>query len=274
MGWITFVGLALAVLLSASLHAASVIIVEVPDDDAIPVTIKNVVDGDTVELRDGRRVRLVGYDAYELTESLGALARRALSDLCAGEAYLDIDDYEPRDRYGRVLGYLWCRRGAGDVVWYVSAQKYFILGEGRKYVKRLLHIPPDEHPHSVWTTRHVVKFDKVTEIYVYNDTRSPHRMHDDSIVLTSGVYELHYGGRVARLRLMNGTHTAVIHLPENAATETAPAAAPTAAVQTATETTATTEKPYARFITYAAVVAAVAVLAVYMARRGRPRARR
>jgi hypothetical protein len=228
----------LALLLVAHLYA-SVIIVEVPDDDASPVFVANVVDGDTVELLDGRRVRPVGYDAYELSEPLGALARQELRSLCLGEAYLDVDDLEPRDRYGRVLGYLWCRRGAGDVTWYVSVQKHFIVGDGRKYVKRLLYIPPDEHPYTLWMTRHTVRFNRAVEIYVYNDTKSPHKIYGDAVVLTSGVYEVYYGGQLAaRLRLMSHTpNTTTINLP------TANAAAPTERVtvtQTVTRTVTTT----------------------------------
>jgi endonuclease YncB( thermonuclease family) len=56
----------LALLLVAHLYASVVVVIEMPDDDARPVFIRDVVDGDTVELADGRRVRLVGYDAYEL----------------------------------------------------------------------------------------------------------------------------------------------------------------------------------------------------------------
>ena len=112
------------------------------------------------------------YDAYELSEPLGPLAKAALESLCRGVAYLDIDDREPFDNYGRVLGYLWCPMKDGSRVWHVSVQKHFIAGEGARYVKRLLHILPDEHPYRVWTTRHVVVFDKPVEIYV---TTTPNR---------------------------------------------------------------------------------------------------
>ena len=274
MGQITSAWAVLTILLAAHLHA-SVVIVEVPDDDAVPVHVVNVVDGDTVELSDGRRLRLVGYDAYELSEPLGAPAKQELRSLCPGEAYLDVDDLEPQDRYGRVLGYLWCRRGAGDVVWYVSVQKHFTVGDGRIYVKRLLHIPPDEHPHTLWTTRHIVKFNTAVEIYVYNDTKSPHKLHGDTVVLTSGVYEVYYGGLLAaRLRLMSHTpNTAIINLP---AANTTPAPTATAAAGTQTAATAVVdEKPHACPTAYAAVVVAVAtaVLIIYAA-CGRPTARR
>jgi hypothetical protein len=237
------------ILLAAFLYA-SVVIVEVPDDDARPVLITGVVDGDTVDVSGGRRVRLVGYDAYELSEPLGTLARQELRSLCLGEAYLDVDDLEPRDRYGRTLGYMWCRRGVGNITWYVSVQKHFIVGDGRTYVKRLLYIPPDEHPYTLWMTRHTIRFDRAVEIYVYNDTKSPYKLHGDAVVLTSGVYEVYYGGQlVARLRLMSHTpSTTTINLPTaNTTAGAAPATAPTEAqrvtvtvTQTVTRTVTTT----------------------------------
>jgi hypothetical protein len=70
----------LALLLVAHLYASIVVVIEMPDDDARPVFIRDVVDCDTVELAD-RRVRLVGYDAFELSEPLGALARQELRSL-------------------------------------------------------------------------------------------------------------------------------------------------------------------------------------------------
>jgi hypothetical protein len=227
-------------LLAAPLYA-SVVIVEVPDDDAKPVFIRDMVDGDTVEPADGQRVRLVGYDAYELSEPLGALARQELRSLCLGEAYLDVDDLEPQDRYSRVLGYLWCCRGAGNITWYVNVQKHFIVGDGRIYVKRLLYIPPDEHPYTLWMTRHIIRFNRAVEIYVYNDTKSPYKLHGDAVVLTSGVYELYYGGQLAaRLRLMNHTpNTTTINLP-TANTTAGAAPAPTATVTTTVTRTVTT----------------------------------
>jgi hypothetical protein len=300
------VGVVLMISLAAFLYASVVVVIEVPDDDARLVFVVNVVDGDTVDLAD-RRVRLVGYDAYELSEPLGALARQELRSLCPGEAYLDVDDLEPQDRYGRILGYLWCRRGAGNTTWYVSVQKHFIVGDGRVYVKRLLYIPPDEHPYTLWMTRHVVKFNRAVEIYVYNDTKSPHKIYGDAVVLTSGIYEVYYGGQlVARLRLMSHTpNTTTINPPTtNAAaptervtvtvtqtvtrtvTTTQTITSTTTLIRTATlrETTTVTyvvtktvtttvvvEKPYVHPITYVVIAAAVAaaVLAAYLTRRGR-----
>jgi endonuclease YncB( thermonuclease family) len=73
-------------------------------------TVERVADGDTVQLVDGRRVRLVQIDAPELTgECYGQTALAVLRDLLpagtrvslAGEAVLD-----DRDEHGRLLRYV------------------------------------------------------------------------------------------------------------------------------------------------------------------------
>ena len=151
---------------------AAVVFIEVTDGDATQVQISYAVDGDTITLADGRRVRLMSYDTYELSEPLGPPARAALEDLCRDAAYSDVDNYEPFDNYGRVLGYLWCPKTGENRTWHVSVQNYFIAGEGARYVKRLLHILPDEHPYAEWTARHVVVLSGPVEIYV---TTTPNR---------------------------------------------------------------------------------------------------
>ncbi len=153
-------------------------------------------------------------------------------------------------------------------------------------------------------TRHTVRFNRAVEIYVYNDTKSPHKIYGDAVVLTSGVYEVYYGGQlVARLRLMSHTPNTTINLPNTTAgaaptvttltvTQTVTRTVTTTTTQTITLTTtlirtlretttvtktATTtvtnvvvvEKPYIHPITYVATAAAVAmaVLAAYLTRR-------
>ena len=249
--------------LAASIYAA-VVIIEIPDHDATQIQMLYAVDGDTITLADGRRVRLVGYDTYELSEPLGPPARTALESLCRGAAYLDVDNYEPFDNYGRVLGYLWCPKTGENRTWHVSVQKYFIAGEGARYVKRLLYIPPDEHPYTVWTARHVVAFSRPVEIYVYNDTKSPHRLYIDRLMLTSGVYEIYYDGRhVATLNLISETpQTVHIELQEEATPPPAATTTVTKTVATTKTTTATTTKTEKTTITQATAVTTTTYLTV------------
>jgi len=98
--------------------------------------VTRVVDGDTYELSDGRRVRLIGVDTPELhasaklerdaertgrdartIQALGEAASRYAKQLMTGrEVVLEFDPANAatghRDRYGRTLAYVWVVRGS------------------------------------------------------------------------------------------------------------------------------------------------------------------
>ncbi|MFZ8849225.1 MAG: thermonuclease family protein, partial [Thermoproteota archaeon] len=115
--------------------------------DSIKVDLIRVIDGDTVEVsswNEKRRVRIVGYDAYELSEPKGLEAKSYLEYLCVNaEVYLDVDDLEPKDKYNRTLGYLYCKKENEEI--YRSVTKSFLILRP-DLVKKPLQIPPDEHP--------------------------------------------------------------------------------------------------------------------------------
>ena len=71
--------------------------------------VGQVVDGDTFRCRDGRKVRLTGVDSPEQQQGpYGAKARQALIRLLpVGVAVRLEHDVAPRDRYGRLLAYVW-----------------------------------------------------------------------------------------------------------------------------------------------------------------------
>jgi len=80
-------------------------------------TVARVVDGDTIQVRIGgedEKVRLIGIDTPEthgpggLRECFGSEAtRRAQALLPTGTAVRLVRDVEPRDRYGRLLAYVY-----------------------------------------------------------------------------------------------------------------------------------------------------------------------
>ena len=108
-------------------------------------TVERVVDGDTIVLADGRRVRLVQIDAPEVAErecySRGSTAalRRLLPDGVRVELQADpaLDDV---DRYGRLLRYV--RRGGTNVnltlVRNGAAAPYFFDGDRGRYAGEFL----------------------------------------------------------------------------------------------------------------------------------------
>ncbi len=88
-----------------------------------PVVVTNVHDGDTVSIRikslfgiatTTEKVRLIGIDAPEFRdEPWGRRAKKHLKKLInesGGSVYLEYD-LDRRDKYGRLLAYLWDKKG-------------------------------------------------------------------------------------------------------------------------------------------------------------------
>lgn len=76
------------------------------------VTVRHVLDGDTVILADERQIRLIGINTPELgkdgqpDQPLAAAARDRLRDLAQGKQVRLVFEDESRDRYGRWLAHL------------------------------------------------------------------------------------------------------------------------------------------------------------------------
>jgi micrococcal nuclease len=72
-------------------------------------TITRIVDGDTIECGRRGRVRLIGIDAPESDqEPFGSQATAALSALIQPGSVVQLElDVETRDRYDRLLAYVW-----------------------------------------------------------------------------------------------------------------------------------------------------------------------
>jgi micrococcal nuclease len=113
--------------------------------------ISRVVDGDTVVLSDGRKVRLIGIDTPEVyfsekllkdskksgqdIDTIQALGKRAsefTKKLCLGKKVRVEYDVEKKDRYGRTLAYIYLEDGT-----FVNAK---IVEEG---FAQVLTIPPN-----------------------------------------------------------------------------------------------------------------------------------
>jgi micrococcal nuclease len=87
--------------------------------------VEYVQDGDTLRCRGGERVRLLLIDTPELSQRpFGDQARRALQRLVPPGTRVTLEtDRQPRDRYQRLLAYVWTRDSArvpsadGSLVW-------------------------------------------------------------------------------------------------------------------------------------------------------------
>jgi micrococcal nuclease len=75
------------------------------------VTVAKVIDGDTVELTDGRRVRYEQINAPETNEEFGSGARELNDTLVYGKSVRLEAGSETLDIYGRTLGFVWLADG-------------------------------------------------------------------------------------------------------------------------------------------------------------------
>jgi endonuclease YncB( thermonuclease family) len=80
-----------------------------PVRETIPCELTRIVDGDTIECRRAGRVRLIGMDTPEAgQEPYAEMATHALSALLEQANAVGLErDVELRDRYGRMLAYVW-----------------------------------------------------------------------------------------------------------------------------------------------------------------------
>lgn len=71
-------------------------------------TVVRVIDGDTIEVAGGTRVRLIGVDTPETAECFGAEATRYANELLpAGTRVRLVYDVQRLDPYGRTLAYVY-----------------------------------------------------------------------------------------------------------------------------------------------------------------------
>lgn len=91
-------------------------------------TVSAVVDGDTITLTDGRKVRYIGVDTPETKhprqgqECFGSEASTYNTQLVAGQTLALSKDVSETDRYGRLLRYVYILDSAQKPVSMVNAQ--------------------------------------------------------------------------------------------------------------------------------------------------------
>ena len=71
------------------------------------VYVTRVIDGDTLEIEGGYRVRYIGIDTPEKGEPYYWEALEANRSLVEGKRIRLEEDVEDRDEYGRLLRYIW-----------------------------------------------------------------------------------------------------------------------------------------------------------------------
>jgi micrococcal nuclease len=80
-----------------------------PRRPTVPCTVTRISDGDTIECAGKVRVRLIGVDSPERDqEPFGTAAKAGLAAMLIVGSVVQLEpDVEARDRYDRVLAYVW-----------------------------------------------------------------------------------------------------------------------------------------------------------------------
>jgi len=76
----------------------------------VQARVRRVIDGDTIELDDGQRVRMIGVDAPETGQPGAAEATQFIKGKAQGkEVWLESDEND-EDAYGRLRRYVWLQK--------------------------------------------------------------------------------------------------------------------------------------------------------------------
>jgi micrococcal nuclease len=132
--------------------------------DVFDIKVLKVIDGDTIRLEDGRLVRYLGINAPEVRKKVGGKwvfdpepfgeAATALNrKLVEGKTVrLQIDPARPRDRFGRLLAYVFVE----------NERKYFVNVELLKQGLAKMDIMPlgTEHRKMFWSAEESAWTDK------------------------------------------------------------------------------------------------------------------
>lgn len=117
-------------------------------EDLSNTVAQHVNDGDTIRLKDGRRVRYLGIDAPEIdhqnisnSQPFAVQARRRNQQLVRGRQLRLEFDQRPEDRYGRRLAYVFLEDGTFINETLIAEGLAVLLPDrkNRHYAQRLLN---------------------------------------------------------------------------------------------------------------------------------------
>lgn len=117
--------------------------------------VTRVLDGDTIEIETGERVRYMGINAPENNERWGMTAKEFNEKMVSGkEVQIELDRLKI-DNYGRVLAYVWVdKKMVNEELLKEGLAKVLIVkGEAKlKYIDRLniAQTWGEEHHNGIW----------------------------------------------------------------------------------------------------------------------------
>ncbi|MDI6726556.1 MAG: thermonuclease family protein [Smithellaceae bacterium] len=139
------------------------------------VRVSKVIDGDTIQLDDGRKVRLLGINAPEKREPYNQKAKRFVeSRVIARDVRLEYDQ-EREDAYGRLLAYAHTGRYMlNEQLVQEGLAHVMTIGANRKHERRLLAAQGEakKKRRALWSVWTRAKTLKITSVQPYHPSRS------------------------------------------------------------------------------------------------------
>ncbi len=130
--------------------------------------VKQVYDGDTIRLEDGRKVRYLGVNAPEFQESFYLKAKRFNESLVPGRQVRLEFDQERADTYGRLLAYVYVadQMVNATLVGQGLAHAFFI-GPNRKHNSQILRLQSEAKQRrlGIWSVRALPRDLKITSVH-------------------------------------------------------------------------------------------------------------
>lgn len=115
--------------------------VEQPVQNGPRVKVTRVIDGDTIEIEGGLKIRYIGIDAPEATTSLECFGREATNknrELVEGRQVFLEKDVSETDKFGRLLRYVYLPAGEAGIN--QNLINDYLVREGYSYASSY---PPD-----------------------------------------------------------------------------------------------------------------------------------
>ena len=145
-----------------------------PFADGELVRVKQVYDGDTVLLEDGRKVRYLGINAPEFQEPFYLKAKRLNESLVIGREIRLEFDQERTDSYGRVLAYVYASNEMVNARLVQEGLAHaFFVGPNRTHHALLLRLQAEAQQRKVgiWSARGRVRDLKITTVHPVDPTQ-------------------------------------------------------------------------------------------------------
>lgn len=112
-----------------------------PEPTGTYALVIRVIDGDTIVLEDDERVRLLGIDTPERGRYYFEEAGERLREMVDGKEVLLETDKEERDKYDRLLRYVWINKTLTNLELVREGYaRTFMLEPGDKYFKELVAV--------------------------------------------------------------------------------------------------------------------------------------